>query len=173
MEGLIQMRTTMLTAAACLLLLGGTSYAAITTTGTEVDLRPFSEMFFDYLENAVMVVIAVAVGWLAVQLNNLWGLNMKAEHRETLTSAAQTAAAKMLQELRAASQDVNMTVNTRHPLMAEGVRYMANEGAGKAVKALGATPEAMATKIEAEFSKLLTLEKGATGGGSNVAGGAV
>ena len=115
----------------------GSTVAAAPAPDTMVEVGPLFSGLRATIEAVAGLAIAAAVGWVALRLNSLAGINIEARHREALQSALLNGVRAGL-DLFGKRADA-MQVDVRSKVLAEAADYVITS-VPDAVKHFGLTP---------------------------------
>lgn len=107
-------------------------------------IRPWTET----LLSAFVVFVSAILTWIATLIRSKTGFDIEARHREALQAALTNAAGLVLNKL--ADKADSVTIDARHPLIAEAVQYV-NTYASDAVKHFDVWNSQIAEKVLAKI----------------------
>jgi hypothetical protein len=127
----------------------------VTPIGSPVIVRPaddntiaigqiFGQLLAPYVTAAVEALVGTAFGWIFWLLKTKLNINIDAEHRASITAAAQRQAASLVADGAVSVRGKTITVNNE--ALAAAVSAASN-AAGDAVKHFGITPQSLADRI--------------------------
>lgn len=106
---------------------------------------------------AVQIASPILLAWLALKLNQWFGLNREAELRASLQTALENGSGKMVQAAGSAAQALVFGTASRNKALAEGLAYV-EQAAPDAIKHFGLTRDALIEKLEAKLGLALAAQ---------------
>jgi hypothetical protein len=142
------MRIPMFFFAVCLALVPAAALAQDTT----VELGGWFEILRPYLSEIVGMLAAAFVGWVALKLKQIFGLEIEARHRVALQSALANGANRGLAEIQKHASGTD--VDVRSAVLAEGLRYV-EKSVPDALKFFRLQPNDVVDHLEAHLAARL------------------
>lgn len=113
-----------------------------------------------YAIEILQIAMPVLIAWLSLRLNTWFGLRREAELRESLQTALENAAGKMIGKVGSAANVLLTASALRNQALAEGLNYM-QEAAPDAIRHFGLNRDSLIEKLEAKVGlKVAEAPKG-------------
>lgn len=123
---------------------------------TTINLGPLWDGLVPYVIAAVGAVISVLSTWAVWRFQQLTGMKLDENARNSLQTAGTTAANLIINQLGAEAHKVDIDVGNAN--IATGINYV-EKSAPDAIKRLGATPEVLANIVRAKLTEKISDAK--------------